>query len=74
MKLVITFLLLSLALVACPQLTSVLREVKYLGMLKNQNISKAALSLYSKRERLYMVGSQASSVALNIVTDRIIRV
>nr|XP_043887070.1 dynein axonemal heavy chain 11 [Solea senegalensis] len=37
-----------------PALTSVLREVKYLGMLKNQNIPKAALHLYSKRERLYM--------------------
>uniref|UniRef100_G3PRS5 Dynein axonemal heavy chain 11 n=1 Tax=Gasterosteus aculeatus TaxID=69293 RepID=G3PRS5_GASAC len=37
-----------------PALTSVLREVKYLSMLKNQNIPKAALQLYSKRERLYM--------------------
>ncbi|XP_029380608.1 dynein heavy chain 11, axonemal [Echeneis naucrates] len=37
-----------------PALTSVLREVKYLGMLKNQTIPKAALHLYSKRERLYM--------------------
>eukprot|EP00064_Thunnus_orientalis_P009532 superscaffoldBa00001216_g9556 len=37
-----------------PALTSVLREVKYLGMLKNQNIPKAALHLYSKREKLYM--------------------
>ncbi|KAK5888840.1 hypothetical protein CesoFtcFv8_014895 [Champsocephalus esox] len=35
-------------------LTSVLREVKYLGMLKNENIPKAALHLYSKRERLFM--------------------
>uniref|UniRef100_A0A671Z165 Dynein axonemal heavy chain 11 n=1 Tax=Sparus aurata TaxID=8175 RepID=A0A671Z165_SPAAU len=34
-------------------LTSVLREVKYLGMLKNENIPKAALHLYSKRDRLY---------------------
>ncbi|XP_034468683.1 dynein heavy chain 11, axonemal isoform X3 [Hippoglossus hippoglossus] len=37
-----------------PALTSVLREVKYLSMLKNQNIPEAALHLYSKRERLYM--------------------
>ncbi|KAF0047081.1 hypothetical protein F2P81_000714 [Scophthalmus maximus] len=37
-----------------PALTSVLREVKYLGMSKNQNIPKAAQHLYSKRERLYM--------------------
>ncbi|XP_071376580.1 dynein axonemal heavy chain 11 [Centroberyx affinis] len=37
-----------------PALTSVLREVKYLGMLKNHNIPKAALHLYSKRETLYM--------------------
>ncbi|KAF7661524.1 hypothetical protein LDENG_00258930 [Lucifuga dentata] len=35
-------------------LTSVLREVTYLNMLKNQNIPQAALHLYSKRERLYM--------------------
>lgn len=49
----------------CPQLTSVLREVKYLGMLKNQNIPKAALHLYSKRERLYMVGKKASSVVMS---------
>lgn len=39
-----------------PQLASVLREVKYLGMLKTQNIPQAALHLYSKRERLHMVG------------------
>ncbi|XP_061694561.1 dynein axonemal heavy chain 11 [Syngnathoides biaculeatus] len=32
-------------------LTSVLKEVKYLGMLKRQNIPKAALQLYSNRER-----------------------
>lgn len=37
------------------QLTSVLREVKYLVMLKNQNIPKAALNLHSQRERLYVV-------------------
>ncbi|TKS79999.1 Dynein heavy chain 11, axonemal [Collichthys lucidus] len=36
------------------QLTSVLREVKYLSIMKNQNIPEAALHLYSKRERLYM--------------------
>uniref|UniRef100_A0A3P8NT94 Dynein axonemal heavy chain 11 n=1 Tax=Astatotilapia calliptera TaxID=8154 RepID=A0A3P8NT94_ASTCA len=37
-----------------PGLASVLREVKYLGMLKTQNIPQAALHLYSKRERLHM--------------------
>nr|XP_046213681.1 dynein axonemal heavy chain 11 [Oncorhynchus gorbuscha] len=37
-----------------PALTSVLREVKYLSMLKNHSIPKAALHLYSKRETLYM--------------------
>ncbi|KAM9845080.1 LOW QUALITY PROTEIN: dynein axonemal heavy chain 11-like [Aulostomus maculatus] len=37
-----------------PALTSVLREVKYLGVLKSQNIPKAALHLYSKQDRLYM--------------------
>ncbi|KAE8291050.1 Dynein heavy chain 11, axonemal Axonemal beta dynein heavy chain 11 Ciliary dynein heavy chain 11 [Larimichthys crocea] len=36
------------------ELTSVLREVKYLSIMKNQNIPEAALHLYSKRERLYM--------------------
>uniref|UniRef100_A0A673MQT0 Dynein axonemal heavy chain 11 n=1 Tax=Sinocyclocheilus rhinocerous TaxID=307959 RepID=A0A673MQT0_9TELE len=38
-----------------PALTSVLREVKYLAILKNHGIPKAAMSLYSKRERLHMV-------------------
>uniref|UniRef100_A0A3B5A740 Dynein axonemal heavy chain 11 n=1 Tax=Stegastes partitus TaxID=144197 RepID=A0A3B5A740_9TELE len=38
-----------------PALTSVLREVQYLGMLKNENVPKAALHLFSKREKLYMV-------------------
>ncbi|XP_019712197.1 dynein heavy chain 11, axonemal [Hippocampus comes] len=33
-------------------LRSVLKEVKYLGMLKTQNIPKAALRLFSKREQL----------------------
>ncbi|XP_068196033.1 dynein axonemal heavy chain 11 [Antennarius striatus] len=37
-----------------PALTSVLREVKYLGMLESHNIPKAALQLYSNREKLYM--------------------
>nr|XP_054595116.1 dynein axonemal heavy chain 11 [Nothobranchius furzeri] len=37
-----------------PALTSVLKEVKYLGMMKNQNIPKAALQLYSNQDRLYM--------------------
>uniref|UniRef100_A0A672IQ98 Dynein axonemal heavy chain 11 n=1 Tax=Salarias fasciatus TaxID=181472 RepID=A0A672IQ98_SALFA len=36
-----------------PALASVLREVKYLGIMKNENIPKAALHLYSKRDRLY---------------------
>ncbi|MEQ2214777.1 hypothetical protein XENOCAPTIV_019703 [Xenoophorus captivus] len=35
-------------------LTSVLREVKYLSILKIQNIPKTALHLYSKQERLYL--------------------
>lgn len=39
----------------CHQLTSVLREVKYLSMMKNPKIPKAALHLYSKQERLYVV-------------------
>ncbi|RXN33505.1 dynein heavy chain axonemal [Labeo rohita] len=39
------------------KLTSVLREVKYLGILKNHSIPKAALSLYSKREMLHMYTS-----------------
>ncbi len=34
---------------------SVLREVKYLAILKNHSIPKAAVSLYSKREMLHMV-------------------
>ncbi|XP_061081745.1 dynein axonemal heavy chain 11 [Conger conger] len=37
-----------------PNLTSVLREVKYLDMLKHQNIPRAALDLYSRKETLYM--------------------
>ncbi|KAM6948829.1 LOW QUALITY PROTEIN: dynein axonemal heavy chain 11-like [Aplochiton taeniatus] len=37
-----------------PVLTSVLREVKYLGLLKSQSVPKAALHLYSKRDTLYM--------------------
>ncbi|XP_039545600.1 dynein heavy chain 11, axonemal [Pimephales promelas] len=40
-----------------PALTSVLREVKYLGILKNHNIPKAAVSLYSKWEMLHMYTS-----------------
>ncbi|XP_048056692.1 dynein axonemal heavy chain 11 isoform X1 [Megalobrama amblycephala] len=40
-----------------PALTSVLREVKYLGILKDHNIPKAAVSLYSKREILHMYTS-----------------
>ncbi|KAK5608169.1 hypothetical protein CRENBAI_003200 [Crenichthys baileyi] len=35
-------------------LTSVLREVKYLSILKIQNIPKTPLHLYSKQERLYL--------------------
>ncbi|XP_041937573.1 dynein heavy chain 11, axonemal [Alosa sapidissima] len=45
-----------------PALTSILREVKYLGMLKNENIPKAALHLFSKRETLYMYTSSLSLV------------
>ncbi|XP_018585062.2 dynein heavy chain 11, axonemal [Scleropages formosus] len=37
-----------------PALTSVLREVKYLGMLNYDNIPKAALNLFSKRENLQL--------------------
>ncbi|XP_015241536.1 PREDICTED: dynein heavy chain 11, axonemal-like isoform X3 [Cyprinodon variegatus] len=37
-----------------PILTGVLREVKYLTILKIQNINKAALHLYSEKERLYL--------------------
>ncbi|XP_063046887.1 dynein axonemal heavy chain 11 [Engraulis encrasicolus] len=45
-----------------PALTSVLREVKYLGMLRNENIPKAALHLFSKRETLYLYTSSLSLV------------
>uniref|UniRef100_UPI00398F1A35 dynein axonemal heavy chain 11 n=1 Tax=Pristiophorus japonicus TaxID=55135 RepID=UPI00398F1A35 len=37
-----------------PELSSVLREVKYLGLLKGFNISDIALNLYSRREILHM--------------------
>ncbi|CAF96140.1 unnamed protein product, partial [Tetraodon nigroviridis] len=37
-----------------PVLTSVLREVKYLDMLKTPNIPKAAVQLHSQQERLYV--------------------
>ncbi|GCB62780.1 hypothetical protein scyTo_0013113 [Scyliorhinus torazame] len=41
-----------------PELSSVLREVKYLGLLKGFIISDVALNLYSKREILQMyIGS-----------------
>ncbi|KAM8838403.1 dynein axonemal heavy chain 11 [Synchiropus picturatus] len=36
-----------------PALSSMLKEVKYLGMMKKPNIPEAALKLYSKREQLY---------------------
>ncbi|XP_072903303.1 LOW QUALITY PROTEIN: dynein axonemal heavy chain 11 [Hemitrygon akajei] len=36
-----------------PELSSVLREVKYLGLLKGFNISDTALNLYMKREILH---------------------
>uniref|UniRef100_A0A3P8NTU2 Dynein axonemal heavy chain 11 n=1 Tax=Astatotilapia calliptera TaxID=8154 RepID=A0A3P8NTU2_ASTCA len=49
-----------------PQLASVLREVKYLGMLKTQNIPQAALHLYSKRERLHMWYNQLHSTILAV--------
>ncbi|KAL7826037.1 hypothetical protein SRHO_G00337750 [Serrasalmus rhombeus] len=45
-----------------PALTSVLREVKYLGMLKSHNIPKAALNLYLKQETLYMYTSTLSQI------------
>lgn len=48
------------------QLASVLREVKYLGMLKNTSIPKAALHLYSKQERLYVVRQLERSHFANI--------
>lgn len=38
-------------------------------MLKNENIPKAALHLYSKRDRLYTVGNWAPSAALDVVSD-----
>lgn len=47
------------------QLTSVLREVKYLGMLKNPNIPKAARHLYSKQEMLYVVRQWERSHSAN---------
>ncbi|XP_067892376.1 dynein axonemal heavy chain 11 [Heterodontus francisci] len=37
-----------------PELSSVLREVKYLGLLKGFNILDMAINLYSKREILHM--------------------
>ncbi|KAJ8011706.1 hypothetical protein DPEC_G00061030 [Dallia pectoralis] len=37
-----------------PALTSVLREVRYLGMLKSHSIPEAVLHLYTKRDTLYM--------------------
>ncbi|XP_047669676.1 dynein axonemal heavy chain 11 [Tachysurus fulvidraco] len=45
-----------------PALTSVLREVKYLVLLRNHNIPKAALHLYSKQEILYMYNTTLSQV------------
>ncbi|XP_062336891.1 dynein axonemal heavy chain 11 [Osmerus eperlanus] len=45
-----------------PALTSVLREVKYLGMLKNHSIPNSALQLYSKREQLYIYTQTLSLV------------
>ncbi|MCJ8730075.1 hypothetical protein PDJAM_G00113410 [Pangasius djambal] len=45
-----------------PALTSVLREVKYLGLLRNHNIPNAALHLYSKQETLYMYTTTLSQV------------
>lgn len=41
--------------VFCNQLTSVLREVKYLDMLKTLNIPKVAVQLHSQQGRLYVV-------------------
>ncbi|XP_072570592.1 dynein axonemal heavy chain 11 isoform X2 [Paramormyrops kingsleyae] len=45
-----------------PALTSVLREVKYLAMLKYSDIPTAALQLYSKRETLYLYTQTLSLV------------
>ncbi|KAG9277586.1 dynein heavy chain 11, axonemal-like [Astyanax mexicanus] len=45
-----------------PALTSVLREVKYLGILKSHTLPKAALNLYSKQETLYMYTSTLSQI------------
>lgn len=52
----------------CNQLTSILREVKYLDMLKTPNIPKAAVQLHSQQERLYMVSFWACNIVLDIVT------
>ncbi|XP_058258889.1 dynein axonemal heavy chain 11 isoform X1 [Hemibagrus wyckioides] len=45
-----------------PALTSVLREVKYLGLLRNHDIPEAALHLYSKQEILHMYTTTLSQV------------
>uniref|UniRef100_A0A3B3Y630 AAA+ ATPase domain-containing protein n=1 Tax=Poecilia mexicana TaxID=48701 RepID=A0A3B3Y630_9TELE len=65
-----------------PALMSVLKEVKYLSILKVQNIPKAALHLYSKQERLYLVVTQwynklkstVLAVELGLVKDEMNRV
>ncbi|TTH38815.1 Dynein beta chain, ciliary [Bagarius yarrelli] len=50
-----------------PALTSVLREVKYLGLLRDRDIPKAALHLYSKQEMLYMLHSTILDVEFQLV-------
>ncbi|XP_060774018.1 dynein axonemal heavy chain 11 [Neoarius graeffei] len=45
-----------------PVLTSVLKEVKYLGLLRNHYIPKAALHLYSKQETLHVYTTTLSQV------------
>lgn len=45
-----------------------LREVKYLSMLKHPNIPNAALHLYSKRERLYVVGKRVLTLGYGVGT------
>lgn len=49
----------------CNQLTSVLREVKYLD--KTLDIPKVAVQLHSQQGRLYVVSFWAPSISVNIV-------
>uniref|UniRef100_W5MKY4 Dynein, axonemal, heavy polypeptide 9 like n=1 Tax=Lepisosteus oculatus TaxID=7918 RepID=W5MKY4_LEPOC len=45
-----------------PALSAVLREVKYFGMLKYQNLPKAALLLYSKKDTFHMYTGTLSNI------------